>query len=76
MKNSITIQLLLLVFITNSILFSCEKLIEIDDPKGEIPSEIVYENTQTATAAITQLYANLRDEYLVSGYPPEFSSVS
>lgn len=67
MKNSITIQLLLLVFVTNSILFSCEKLIEIDDPKGEIPSEIVYENTQTATAAITQLYANLRDEYLVSG---------
>ncbi|EJL74417.1 RagB/SusD family nutrient uptake outer membrane protein [Chryseobacterium populi] len=46
---------------------SCEKLIEVDIPANQIPSEQVFENVQTADAALSGLYAGLRDKSPVAG---------
>ncbi|MBA5628929.1 RagB/SusD family nutrient uptake outer membrane protein [Moheibacter lacus] len=40
---------------------SCEDLLEVDDPMGQIADDAVFENPTTANAAITSLYAHLRD---------------
>src|SRR5690606_21999121 len=40
---------------------SCEDLLEVDDPTGQIADDAVFENPSTANAAITSLYAHLRD---------------
>lgn len=46
---------------------SCEDFLEIDEPLGQIPHQEVYEDEATATAAVTTMYAKLRDEVLVTG---------
>ncbi|QLL59819.1 RagB/SusD family nutrient uptake outer membrane protein [Empedobacter falsenii] len=38
----------------------------MDSPKGEIPAEMVFESSETATAAINQLYAKLRDDSMLT----------
>lgn len=49
-------------------LFSgCEDFLEIDEPFGQIPHQEVFEDEATATAAVTTMYAKLRDEVLVTG---------
>jgi hypothetical protein len=48
-------------------LMGCEDYLEIDDPTAQISTGNVFENKSTATAAITTLYAKLRDEVLVTG---------
>lgn len=46
---------------------SCEKWIETDFPNNQLPTELVFENEQTAEAALAGLYANLWSNSLVSG---------
>lgn len=46
---------------------SCEDFLEIDEPFGQVPHQEVYEDEATATAAVTTMYAKLRDEVLVTG---------
>src|SRR5690606_26347454 len=45
----------------------CEDFLETDDPTGQISHENVFEDETTATAAVTIMYAKLRDEVLVTG---------
>ncbi|MGE8514438.1 MAG: RagB/SusD family nutrient uptake outer membrane protein [Chryseobacterium culicis] len=46
---------------------SCEKFVETDFPTNQIPSELVFEDEQTAEAALAGLYANLWNNSMISG---------
>lgn len=53
-----------------SILFltmSCESFLEIDPPNSEITGAIVFEEEATTNAAISEVYANLRDTGIITG---------
>ncbi len=58
-----TIILLICLFL----FLGCEDFLETEDPTGQISPENVYENETTATAAVTTMYAKLRDEVLLTG---------
>jgi len=60
MKNTILILCL-------GVLLSCENLVEVSDPTNQLGTPQVFENIQTANAALSALYADLRDESLISG---------
>lgn len=60
MKNTILIFLL-------AVLLSCENLVEVSDPTNQLGTPQVFENIQTANAAMAALYADLRDRSLISG---------
>ncbi len=68
MKNILKSQQLflwitLLMFTTSS----CQKLIEIDFPNNQLPIDLVFEDEQTADAALAGLYGSLWDASLISG---------
>ncbi|SUX48807.1 RagB/SusD family nutrient uptake outer membrane protein [Chryseobacterium indoltheticum] len=46
---------------------SCEKWIETDFPNNQLPTELVFEDEQTAEAALAGLYASLWSNSLLSG---------
>lgn len=46
---------------------SCSDFLDIDEPKNSLAYEQVFSDESTATAAITTLYAKLRDEVLITG---------
>ena len=48
-------------------LTGCDKLVEVDFPSSQIGTEQVFADVQTANAALTGLYASLRDESLITG---------
>lgn len=56
-----------LMFIVLFLISACEDNLTVEDPSGQIPHEHVFENEITATAAVTTLYAKLRDEVLLTG---------
>lgn len=47
----------------------CEDFLDVDEPVDQIASSEVYEDEATATAAISSLYGNLRDEVILTGKP-------
>ncbi|WP_336703172.1 RagB/SusD family nutrient uptake outer membrane protein [Chryseobacterium indologenes] len=49
------------------LLFSCEKLLEVETPSNQIGKDKVFEDVQTANAALAGLYAGLRDNSPLSG---------
>ncbi|MGV8815784.1 MAG: RagB/SusD family nutrient uptake outer membrane protein [Gelidibacter sp.] len=49
------------------LLSSCDKFLETDNPTGQIPHLTIFENQATATAAVTTMYAKLRDDVLLAG---------
>src|SRR5690554_172780 len=49
------------------ILLSCESFVEVDLPESQLTSTAVYEDYATATAALANIYAQLRDNSLISG---------
>lgn len=49
------------------LLASCENLVEVDYPANQIGSAQVFEDVQTANAALAGLYADLRDQSVVAG---------
>jgi len=49
------------------LLSSCEDLVTIDDPANQIGSKQVFEDVQTANAALAGLYAGLRDQSVIAG---------
>lgn len=58
----------LLVIITILIThISCDDFLEVDDPKGQIPSTTIFNNELTAQAALLSLYSDLRNSSSVSG---------
>ena len=48
-------------------LLSCEDLVEVDAPSNQLGTEQVFEDVQTANAALAGLYAELRDQSVISG---------
>ncbi len=48
-------------------LWGCEDFLETDEPSGQIKDVTIFENEASATAAITTLYAKLRDDVLLTG---------
>ncbi|WP_412468742.1 RagB/SusD family nutrient uptake outer membrane protein [Pedobacter sp. KLB.chiD] len=62
-KAHISICLILLC----TICLSCEKLIEVELPNNQIISSQVFQDTQTADAALANLYAGLRDTAPLAG---------
>lgn len=48
-------------------LSSCEKILEVDMPGNQINSDQVFENSQTANAALSGLYAGLYDSSPLAG---------
>lgn len=63
--NRIKSTIKLLIVLISGI--SCEKLIEVDVPDNQMPSGLVFENAQTADAALAALYAGLRDSSPITG---------
>ena len=50
-----------------ALFIQCEDFIEVDPPKNSLDQTYMFENIQTARAAVTSLYAMLRDNSPVSG---------
>lgn len=46
---------------------SCDRMLEVKIPANQIASDLVFENVQTADAALAGLYGSLRDSGPVSG---------
>lgn len=57
----------LFVFLIGNTIISCENFVELDSPKGQLNQTDVFENNQTAQAAVNTLYALLRDNSLIDG---------
>lgn len=67
-KNRLQItKLTLCLSICLIMLAGCDDFLDTKDPTGQISHENVFEDEITATAAVTTLYAKLRDEVLVTG---------
>lgn len=58
----VLVGLLLFCLFTN-----CEDYLEAEDPVGQINTSSVFNNENTATAAVTTLYGMLRDQVLLTG---------
>ncbi len=56
-----------LLLISCIAMLSCDSLVETDIPDSQLLSEGVFEDTTTATAAQLDLYADLRDNTLLTG---------
>jgi hypothetical protein len=65
-KNDILKRVVFIICL--SLLYTgCENFINPDDPLGQIPHTTVFEDESTATAAVMTLYANLRDNVILTG---------
>lgn len=56
-------------FVLSLFLVGCEDFVEVDEPSGQIYSDSVFEDEESATAAVTSLYGKLRDNVLITGHP-------
>lgn len=61
------ISYLLFLIILQYCCISCEKMIDVDLPANQIPSEQVFEDVQTADAALAALYSSLWDNSPLAG---------
>lgn len=57
----------LIFYIGALLLASCESLVEVNDPTNQLGTGQVFEDVQTANAALSGLYASLRDQSVISG---------
>lgn len=55
------------LFLTLLLLAACENLVEVDYPTNQIGTVQVFEDLQTANAALAGLYAGLRDQSVITG---------
>ena len=59
---------LYIIYLLGALLMaSCENLIEVDDPSNQLGTSQVFEDSRTAHAALTGLYASLRDRSVLTG---------
>ena len=65
-KNDLLTGVILMICLSLSFT-GCEDFIRPDDPIGQIPQNAVFEDESTATAAVMTLYANLRDNVILTG---------
>lgn len=64
--------LLSLVFI--GLLAACSNFTDVDLPSSQLTSAVVFENKNTANAAMIDIYSKIRDHGLLTGYPSGLSS--
>ncbi|WP_316832921.1 RagB/SusD family nutrient uptake outer membrane protein [Pedobacter aquatilis] len=62
-KSLIKLKILVLIFLTSSIL-GCKKILQVPAPLNSVNGENVYTSDQTAIQAITAIYASLSDDNL------------
>ncbi len=69
-KNALRRLLFSAVYVTlmGGIFFACDNFVDVDKPASQLAAEAVYENKATATAAMTDIYAKIRDRGLLTGY--------
>ncbi|WP_321978154.1 RagB/SusD family nutrient uptake outer membrane protein [Aureibaculum sp. 2210JD6-5] len=48
-------------------MLSCDHFLEVDFPENQLSGDIVFQDDATALAALTAIYANLRDKVLLTG---------
>ena len=48
-------------------IFGCDSFVEVDLPKSQLAAQTVYEDYNTATAALMNVYASLRDRGIITG---------
>ncbi|WP_321345218.1 RagB/SusD family nutrient uptake outer membrane protein [uncultured Draconibacterium sp.] len=60
-------KIYIIYFLGALLMASCENLIEVDDPTNQLSTSQVFEDTRTANAALTGLYASLRDRSVLTG---------
>ncbi len=60
------VQLIGLLF-SFLLMSSCEDFLETQDTTGQISHQNIFEDVNTATAAVTTMYAKLRDDVLITG---------
>ncbi|CAC9974409.1 RagB/SusD family nutrient uptake outer membrane protein [Flavobacterium panici] len=59
----------LLLFMLLGLLFSCDSFVEVDLPKSQLTAEAVFEDYNTANAAMTNIYSTVRDKGILCGAP-------
>ncbi|WP_163408106.1 RagB/SusD family nutrient uptake outer membrane protein [Flavobacterium ajazii] len=47
--------------------YSCESFVEVNSPSGQLSTEAVFEDKSTANAAVSNIYASLRDSGMLTG---------
>lgn len=62
-----TLAYILFLLLMQYFCISCEKMIDVDLPGNQIPSEQVFEDVQTADAALAALYSGLWDNSPLAG---------
>ena len=66
-NTSVCIWFWLAIAILSCILNSCESFVELDLPPTQLTGEAVFNDAATADAALTHIYAKMRNEILVQG---------
>lgn len=64
--NLMRFKIMVLILLFNSIV-GCESYLEVDYPESELAAAEVFTDEATATAALTDVYAKLRDQVLLTG---------
>lgn len=66
--NKITLSLTLIWMpMFCSLLYSCDSFVEVDLPTSQLTGNTVFENKNTANAALMNVYAQIRDNGLITG---------
>jgi len=63
----IDIRKIVVLLAALQLLVGCENLLEVDTPSDQLDTDQVFENVQTANAALVGLYANIWDNSPLSG---------
>jgi hypothetical protein len=50
-----------------AVIFGCDNFVEIDQPNSQLITEAVFRDAATANAAMTDIYAQMREQGLISG---------
>lgn len=61
-------QLVPLLTLLMTISISCDNFVDVELPNSQLTASTVYEEKATASAAMTQVYAKMRDAGLFTGY--------
>lgn len=65
MKTKIYTKILAVITLFG--VLGCSDFTEVDTPQSQLTTSDVYENVETAEAAVTDIYAHIRELGMVSG---------
>lgn len=67
MKIKYNIKQFVLLAVVVSSIFSCDSFVEVDVPKSQLAAPAVFEDYSTASAALTDIYSNIRNRGILNG---------